>query len=106
MVTAELAFASIGVRLSRSGAPKARKAALKDDCSFAICPFHVWLCRSVIPKKRPPALVAEIIRRARLLGVTRLDLTSNPTRTGAHALYRSLGFERADTQVFRLRLHG
>jgi ribosomal protein S18 acetylase RimI-like enzyme len=29
------------------------------------------------------------------------DLRSHPTRAGAHALYRSLGFEASDSTVFR-----
>ncbi|MFO1183387.1 MAG: GNAT family N-acetyltransferase [Bauldia sp.] len=50
------------------------------------------------------ALMGEVIRRAREEGATRLDLTSNDKRTAAHALYRSLGFVRAETNVFRMAL--
>lgn len=41
---------------------------------------------------------------ARLAGVTHLDLTSRSSREAANALYQSLGYERRDTNVYRLRL--
>lgn len=41
---------------------------------------------------------------ARRLGLRHVDLTSRPARTAANALYQSLGYERRDTNVYRLRL--
>jgi ribosomal protein S18 acetylase RimI-like enzyme len=41
---------------------------------------------------------------ARRLGLRHVDLTSRPSRTAANALYQSLGYERRDTNVYRLRL--
>ena len=49
-------------------------------------------------------MMEELVGRARQAGVTRLDLTSNDSRAAAHALYRSLGFARIATNVFRLKL--
>lgn len=45
-----------------------------------------------------------IIAEAKKQGVIQLQLTSNPRRQAAHALYRSLGFGVRDTSVFRLKL--
>ena len=33
-----------------------------------------------------------------------IDLTSRPHRTAAHALYEKLGFQKRDTNVYRLKL--
>jgi GNAT superfamily N-acetyltransferase len=41
---------------------------------------------------------------ARDLGITKIELTSRPAREAANQLYRSLGYERRDTNVYRLRL--
>jgi ribosomal protein S18 acetylase RimI-like enzyme len=38
------------------------------------------------------------------LGLTHLDLTSQPAREAANALYQSLGYEKRSTNVYRLRL--
>lgn len=46
------------------------------------------------------ALVEEGCRR----GVPYIDLTSRPSRVAANALYAKIGFERRDTNVYRLRL--
>ncbi len=45
-----------------------------------------------------------IIEKARTLGLSRLALTSNPSRKAASALYQSLGFERYETNMYRLTL--
>lgn len=39
--------------------------------------------------------------KARTYGDVPVSLTSNPTRPDAHRLFARLGFERADTSVFR-----
>lgn len=41
---------------------------------------------------------------AREAGATTVDLTSRPTREAANRLYRRLGFEVRDTNVYRYRL--
>ena len=49
-------------------------------------------------------LVAEAIEQAREWGAQTLMLTSNPKRIAANALYRSLGFEPKETNVYRMVL--
>ena len=47
------------------------------------------------------ALTLAAIGEARRRGVRTIDLTSRPSRTAANALYRKLGFEVRDTNVYR-----
>lgn len=49
------------------------------------------------------ALVRAAVAHAAALGIGRLSLTSNPSRTAAHALYLASGFEKAETAVFALK---
>ncbi|HEY1636338.1 MAG TPA: GNAT family N-acetyltransferase [Acidimicrobiales bacterium] len=49
------------------------------------------------------ALNEEAIRRAAAAGVRSVDLTSRPSREAANRLYRRLGFELRDTNVYRHR---
>jgi ribosomal protein S18 acetylase RimI-like enzyme len=49
-------------------------------------------------------LMEAVHAEARRLGLRHLDLTSRPARQAANALYQSLGYERRDTNVYRLRL--
>jgi len=49
-------------------------------------------------------LMAAVQEEASRLGLRHLDLTSRPARKAANALYQSLGYERRDTNVYRLRL--
>ena len=44
------------------------------------------------------------IDRARAAGAKAVGLTSRPGREAANALYSSLGFERRETNVYRLKL--
>jgi ribosomal protein S18 acetylase RimI-like enzyme len=46
------------------------------------------------------ALVRQAVTEARLAGVDRLTLTSNPHRQAANALYQRLGFDRRDTNAW------
>jgi len=46
----------------------------------------------------------KMIDRAKARGATHIDLTSNPSRTAANAFYQGLGFEKRDTNVYRLKL--
>jgi ribosomal protein S18 acetylase RimI-like enzyme len=47
------------------------------------------------------ALNEEAIRRAAAAGARSVDLTSRPSREAANRLYRRLGFEVRDTNVYR-----
>jgi ribosomal protein S18 acetylase RimI-like enzyme len=49
------------------------------------------------------ALNEEAIRRAAATGAKSVDLTSRPSRVAANRLYRRLGFELRDTNVYRHR---
>lgn len=48
------------------------------------------------------ALLEHLLAEARREGPMELYLTSNPKRVAANALYRSLGFERKDTNCYRM----
>lgn len=50
------------------------------------------------------ALMRKVIEIAREKQITKLRLTSRPSRTAAHKLYQRLGFEQQDTNVYRLKL--
>jgi ribosomal protein S18 acetylase RimI-like enzyme len=50
------------------------------------------------------ALCRHIIQEARELGVKTIDLTSRPSREAANRLYQKMGFEKRDTNVYRLNL--
>lgn len=49
-------------------------------------------------------ITLRLIAKAGELGLDEIDLTSNPTRVAANALYQKLGFRRYDTNVYRLKL--
>lgn len=49
-------------------------------------------------------LVRELLKLARDKKLKYIELTSNPTRTEANALYQKLGFERRETNVYRMKL--
>ena len=50
------------------------------------------------------ALNRRAIELAREAGARTVDLTSRPTREAANRLYARLGFQRRDTNVYRLEL--
>jgi ribosomal protein S18 acetylase RimI-like enzyme len=50
------------------------------------------------------ALVREGIRLAEAAGARAVNLTSRPDRAAANRLYRRLGFQRRQTNVYRLEL--
>jgi len=50
------------------------------------------------------ALVLAAVEEARSKGVRTIDLTSRPSREAANALYVKVGFERRETNVYRLSL--
>lgn len=49
-------------------------------------------------------MVEYAINFASRSGASQLDLTSGPARIAANALYQKLGFEKRDTNVYRLKL--
>lgn len=49
------------------------------------------------------ALVRAAVAHAAAVGVRQVELTSNPARTAARALYRKIGFEEIATTVFALQ---
>ena len=49
-------------------------------------------------------LMLALHEEARRLGVGYLELTSRPSREAANALYRSLGYDHRETNVYRLSL--
>jgi ribosomal protein S18 acetylase RimI-like enzyme len=46
-------------------------------------------------------LLHAVIAHARTLGLRHVELTSRPSRQAANAFYRSFGFQRRDTNVYR-----
>ena len=50
------------------------------------------------------SLTAAALEIARSEGATRVDLTSRPSREAANRLYRRMGFEQRDTNLYRYRL--
>ncbi|NQU83459.1 MAG: GNAT family N-acetyltransferase [Parcubacteria group bacterium] len=49
-------------------------------------------------------IVRKLIKKAKGMGMKRIDLTSAPHRKAANALYIKLGFELRETNVYRLDL--
>ena len=67
---------------------------------------RAWIEDVVVDESvRGRGVGAALIRRAMALAVSRgartVELTSRPHRTAANELYRKLGFERRDTNVYR-----
>jgi ribosomal protein S18 acetylase RimI-like enzyme len=51
-------------------------------------------------------LTEAMLARAEELGCRTVDLTSRPSREAANALYRKVGFEPRETNVYRYDLDG
>jgi ribosomal protein S18 acetylase RimI-like enzyme len=51
------------------------------------------------------AMLRYAVKYAADMGVSKLDLTSKPSRIAANALYRKIGFELRETNVYRLEIH-
>lgn len=49
-------------------------------------------------------LISYAIESAKVNGISSLNLTSRPERENANKLYRKLGFEKRDTNVYRIEL--
>jgi ribosomal protein S18 acetylase RimI-like enzyme len=68
--------------------------------------LRAWIEDAVVDRRvRGQGVGAALTRRALDLALSRgartVELTSRPERTAANALYRKLGFERRDTNVYR-----
>lgn len=50
-------------------------------------------------------LITYAIDKARKENLVYLDFTSRPTRVAANKLYQRLGFEKRDTNVYRIKLY-
>ena len=50
------------------------------------------------------AITLAAIERARELGITKIDLTSSPSRIAANKLYKRLGFKQRTTNVYRYKV--
>lgn len=53
-------------------------------------------------KKIGEDLVKQAVLQALHLGITKIDLTSSPSRIEANALYKKSGFMKRETNVYRL----
>lgn len=51
------------------------------------------------------AMLRYAAKYAANMGVSKLDLTSKPSRIAANSLYRKIGFELRETNVYRLEIH-
>jgi GNAT superfamily N-acetyltransferase len=49
-------------------------------------------------------LMETLIGEAKKLHLTRLELTSHPSRIAANALYQKMGFQKRDTNAYRLEI--
>lgn len=104
----------------------ARMSGYEEDASKSLDPKEVigmaWLVPIVIPSSfygRVEDVVVDekyrghgianklmeaIIKSSKDMGLKHLDLTSSPKRVAANHLYRKLGFETRETNVYRLPL--
>ncbi len=49
-------------------------------------------------------MVEMLLAKAKEIGVDKVELTSNPSRVEANALYKRLGFQQVETNVYRITL--
>ncbi len=52
------------------------------------------------------AMIRALVERARVVGARSVDLTSRPSRATANRLYQRVGFQRRETNVYRMYLDG
>ena len=52
------------------------------------------------------SLMKKLLERARAHRAERVEFTSNPSRIAGNTMYQRLGFEKRDTNVYRLKLQG
>lgn len=73
--------------------------------------LHAWIEDVVVDASARnqgvgEALCRAAIRRAQVLGVTTLDLTSRPSREDAIRLYKRIGFVERESRVYRYMHNG
>jgi ribosomal protein S18 acetylase RimI-like enzyme len=71
--------------------------------------LRVWIEDVVVDEKARgkgvgEALCNKAIEEAREIGAKTIELTSRPSREAANRLYQRLGFQRRETNVYRLTL--
>lgn len=49
-------------------------------------------------------LMEKLVERARAHGAERIEFTSNPSRIAGNTMYQKIGFEKRETNVYRLKL--
>lgn len=50
------------------------------------------------------AMLRYAVKYASDMGISKLDLTSEPSRVAANALYRKMGFKSRETNIYRLEI--
>ena len=75
--------------------PTGRKASVEDVVVSSICRGRHW----------GRALMERMLEEAQKLAPIEVQLTSKPKRVAANALYQSLGFQRKETNCYRLVLN-
>lgn len=78
-------------------------------CVETLAKKSAWVEDVVIhPKHQGKGLgkkiMKHVIEKAKKKGVKHLDLTSSPRRVAANKLYKKIGFEPRDTNVYRRKL--
>ena len=80
---------------------------VKHTLEFAIADIEsVVVTSSCRGKGYGKQLMQHIIAAARRMEIHHIQLTSNPSRTSANRLYQDLGFERYETNCYKLGLAG
>lgn len=74
--------------------PTGRKASVEDVVVSSICRGRHW----------GRVLMERMLEEAQKLAPIEVQLTSKPKRVAANALYQSLGFQRKETNCYRLSL--
>ena len=74
--------------------PMGRKASVEDVVVSSICRGRHW----------GRTLMERMLEEAQKLAPIEVQLTSKPERVAANALYQSLGFQRKETNCYRLAL--
>ena len=75
--------------------PMGRKASVEDVVVSSICRGRHW----------GRTLMERMLEEAQKLAPIEVQLTSKPKRVAANALYQSLGFQRKETNCYRLVLN-
>jgi len=88
-------------------APRAIKGMLTIVTFRILSGLRVWIEDVVVDEAARRQGIGEALNRAaigyaRSLGARTVELSSRPTRVAANKLYRKLGFERRNTNVYRL----